>query len=69
MRAAKYFRALPVIKGVELVRKIETGLECGQRLPRKLRITVLTQQREDRRPASKVAVSDSRRGMFPAFVL
>ena len=68
MRAAECFRPLPVIKDVESVRKHETGLECDQRLPRKLRITVLTQQREERRPASKVAVSDSRRGRYPAFV-
>jgi hypothetical protein len=58
MRAAECFLPLPVIKDVESVRKHETGLECDQRLPRKLRITVLTQQREERRPASKVAVSD-----------
>jgi hypothetical protein len=45
MRAAECFRPLPVIKDVESVRKHETGLECDQRLPRKLRITVLTQQR------------------------
>jgi hypothetical protein len=68
MRAAECFRPLPVIKDVESVRKHETGLECDQRLPRKLRITVLTQQRKERRPASKVAVSDSRRGRYPAFV-
>jgi hypothetical protein len=29
---------MQAIKGVESVRKIETGLECDQRLPRKLRI-------------------------------
>jgi hypothetical protein len=68
MRAAECFLPLPVIKDVESAWKHETGLKCDQRLPRKLRITVLTQQREERRPASKVAVSDSRRWRYPAFV-
>ena len=40
IHAAEGFRPLQAIKGVELVRKHETGLECVQRLPRKLRITV-----------------------------
>ena len=40
IHAAEGFRPLQAIKGVESVRKIETGLECDQRLPRKLRITV-----------------------------
>jgi hypothetical protein len=38
------YRPLLVIIGVELVQKIEMGLECGQTLPRKLRNTVLMQQ-------------------------
>jgi hypothetical protein len=33
---------------VESVRKIETGLERGQRLPRKLRNTVLLLERENK---------------------
>ena len=41
IHAAEGFRPLQAIKGPESVRKIETGLECDQRLPRKLRITVL----------------------------
>ena len=41
IRCAEYFRPLHKFKGVELVWKIETGLERGQRLPRKLRNTVL----------------------------
>ena len=36
------FSAFVVILGVESVRKIETGLECGQQLPRKLRKKVAT---------------------------
>ena len=36
------FSAFVVILGVESVRKIETGLECCQRLPRKLRKKVAT---------------------------
>ena len=40
IHAAEGFRPLRAIKGVESVRKIETGLKCDQRLPRKLRITV-----------------------------
>jgi hypothetical protein len=35
------FLALHKLMGVESVRKIETGLECVQWLPRKLRNTVL----------------------------
>ena len=42
IRAAEGIRPLPVIKDVELVRKHETGLECDQRLSRKLRIKVAT---------------------------
>ena len=41
IRGAEYFRPLHKFKGVESVRKIETGLERGQRLWRKLRNTVL----------------------------
>jgi len=41
IHAADGFLPLQAIKGVESVRKIETGLECDQRLPRKLRITVI----------------------------
>ena len=41
---AEYFRPLHKFIGVKSVRKIETGLERGQRLSRKLRNTVLTQQ-------------------------
>jgi hypothetical protein len=40
IHAAEGFLPLQAIKGVESVWKIETGLECDQRLPRKLRITV-----------------------------
>ena len=34
IHAAEPFRPLQVMKDDELVRKIETGLECGQWLPR-----------------------------------
>ena len=40
IHAAEGFLPLQAIKGVESVWKIETGLECDRRLPRKLRITV-----------------------------
>jgi hypothetical protein len=40
IHAAEGFLPLQAIKGVESVWKIETGLECDQLLPRKLRITV-----------------------------
>ena len=40
IRAAGYFRRLNMFKGVESIQKIETGLEKGQWLPRKPRITV-----------------------------
>ena len=41
IRAAECFRHLLMLKGVESVQKIETGLKGGQWLLRKLRITVL----------------------------
>ena len=41
IRAAECFRPLRKFKGVESVRKTETGLKRGQRLSRKLRNTVL----------------------------
>ena len=41
IRAVEYFRPLHKFIGVKSVRKIETGLERGQRLSRKLRNTVL----------------------------
>ena len=40
IHAAEGFWPLQAIKGVESIRKIETGLECDQQLLRKLRITV-----------------------------
>ena len=40
IRAAERFRPLHKLMGVESVRKIETGLECDQRLLRKLKNTV-----------------------------
>jgi len=40
IHAAEGFLPLQAIKGVDSVWKIETGLECDRRLPRKLRITV-----------------------------
>jgi hypothetical protein len=42
IRAAEYFWPLQAFRHVESVRKHQTGLERGQWLPRKLRITVLT---------------------------
>jgi hypothetical protein len=42
IRAAEYFWPLQAFRHVESVRNHETGLERGQRLPRKLRFTVLT---------------------------
>ena len=41
IRAAEYFRPLPVFKCIKSVQNHETGLKGGQWLPRKLRITVL----------------------------
>jgi hypothetical protein len=52
------------LRQVESVRKIETGLERGQRLPRKLRNPVLLLEREKRRAASKIVVAG---GTFSAF--
>ena len=40
IRAAEYFRPVHKLIGVKSVQKIETGLECDQRLLRKLKITV-----------------------------
>ena len=40
IRAAEYFRPLPLFKGIKSVQNHETGLEKGQWLLRKLRITV-----------------------------
>ena len=45
IRGAEYFRPLHKLIGVTSVRKIETGLQRGRWLSRKLRNTVLTQQR------------------------
>ena len=45
IRGAECFRPLHTFLGVKSVRKIETGLERGQQLSRKLRNTVFTQQR------------------------
>jgi hypothetical protein len=56
-----------MIKGVELVRKIETGLRCGRWLQRKLRNTVLMQYHDKRRAASEIVVADSRGRTFSAF--
>jgi hypothetical protein len=52
--------------GVEMVRKHETGLECDQRLSRKLRIKVAAHRR-GRSWRFKIAVSDARGGMISAF--
>jgi hypothetical protein len=46
IRGAERFRPLHKLRQVKSVRKIETGLERGQRLPRKLRNTVLLVDRE-----------------------
>ena len=51
---------------VDLVRKIETGLECGQWLLRKLRNSVFMQQDYKRRPASEIVDADSRGRIFSA---
>ena len=40
IRAAEYFRPVHKLIGVKSVQKIETGLECDQRLLRKLKNTV-----------------------------
>jgi hypothetical protein len=52
--------------GVESVRKHETGLECDQRLSRKMRIKVAAHG-EERSWRFKIAVSKARGGMFLAF--
>ena len=66
IRTAECFWPLSVLNGVDSVRKIETGLECGQWLLRKLRNTVFMQQDYKRRPASEIVVADSRGGIFSA---
>ena len=58
---------MSVLNGVNSVRKIETGLECGHWLLRKLRNTVFMKQDYKRRPASEIVVADSRGGIFSAF--
>jgi hypothetical protein len=65
--AAKHFRPLQVIKGVELVWKIETGFRCCPWLQRKLRNTVLMQHHDKRRAASEIVVAYSRGRTFLAF--
>ena len=40
IRGAEYFRPLHKFKGVDSAQKVETGLECDQRLLRKLKNTV-----------------------------
>ena len=67
IRTAECFWLLSVLNGADSVRKIETGLECGQWLLRKLRNSVFMQQDYKRRPASEIVVADSRRGIFSAF--
>ena len=67
IRAAECFRPLSVLNFVESVRKIETGLERGQWLSRKMRNTVLMQQNDLLTPASEIVVADSRGGIFSAF--
>jgi hypothetical protein len=56
-----------VLNFVESVRKIETGLERGQWLSRKMRNTVLMQQNDLLTPASEIVVADSRGGIFSVF--
>ena len=55
MRGAGCFWPLPVLKYVESVQKIETGLERGQWLRRKLRITVSVNSRGEGEPRPKSA--------------
>jgi hypothetical protein len=57
---------LPVIKGVVSIWKIETGLERGNRLQRKLRNTVLLLERKKKWAASEIVVADSRGGSLLA---
>ena len=57
---AECFWPLSVLNGVDSVREIEAGLECGQWLLIKLRNTVFMQQEYKRRPASEIVVADSR---------
>jgi hypothetical protein len=52
--------------GVESVWKHEMGLECDQRLSRKLRIKVAAHGRGESW-RFKIAVSDARDGIFSAF--
>ena len=66
IRAAECFRPLHKLKGVELVRKIETGLERGRWLSRKLRNTVLMLSMRKGDPP-EIVVADSRGGMFSVF--
>jgi hypothetical protein len=67
IRAAEHFRPLHKLRQAESVRKIETGLERGQWLPRNLRNTLLLLEREKKWAASKIVVTDSRREAFSTF--
>jgi hypothetical protein len=60
------FGLLSVIKGAPSVQKIETVLERGWWLSRKLRNTVLMQRQDKRRAALEIVVADSRGGAFSA---
>ena len=55
IRAAEYFRPLPVFKGIKSVQNHETGLKGGQWLLRKLRITVLVHCTDEGEQRSKSA--------------
>jgi hypothetical protein len=55
-----------VLNFVESVRKIETGLERGRWLSRKLRNTVLMLSMRKGDPP-EIVVADSRGGMFSVF--
>jgi hypothetical protein len=64
--AAECFPSLHKFMGVESVWRIEMGLECCQRLPRKLINTVLMQHHVKRRAALEIIVADSRERKFSA---
>ena len=59
--AVEWCRSAEAFNDDIMVKNHETEIERGQGLSRKLRNT------EERRAASKIAVSDSRGGMFSAF--
>ena len=64
IRASEYCRPLPVFKGIKSVQNHETGLEKGQWLQRKLRITVSVHCTDEGEQRSKSASPTRAAGCF-----